>query len=296
MLQLLRFLPRALKERVIRSRMAIDDPELEGLTVQVASTVEEHEQASRLVHAAYVRRGIMQPHTSGVRITPHGLLPSTVVFVALKQDVVIATMSLVLDSVLGLPMDKSFADELAPLREAGKKIAEVGALCIAEHHRGLGVAFLLNKLMWLTASQRLGVRSLAISVHPRAACLYQATLRFVQLGGTKRYPGLDAAAVALHLDLDEAEAVLARDFGAMGLDPRSPYYLYCVRRDAQLEMPSQLLIDQQLAEVRSQTAVRLDSLRPDCLQALDNPQRRLLRGVIPVLRDQLKSRPLLIAQ
>ncbi len=216
----------------------------------------------------------------------------------MKNGATIGTMSLVLDSPIGLPMDKIFGEELAPLRASGRKVAEVGALCVAAHHRGLGVAFLLNKLMWMTATQRLGIRSLAIAVHPKAACLYHATLRFSKLGSTKRYPGLEksALAVALHLDLDQAEAVLARDFGAMGLAPHSPYFLYCVRQDPQLELPSQLLIDRQLAEVRSKSAVRLDSLRPDCLEEIDNPQRRLLRGVIPVLRDQLQSRPLLVAQ
>ena len=298
MLQLLKRLPRSIRERVIRSQLRIDDSELEGLVVKVASTVQEHEHASRLVHAAYVRRGIMEPHASGVRVTTHGLLPSTIVFIAKRHGEVVGTLSLVLDSPLGLPMEQVFAAEIAPLRAAGRKVAEVGALCVAPHERGRGVPLLLNKLMWQVASKRLGINSLAIAVHPDAACLYDATLRFVALGTTKTYPGLTASAlaVALHLDLDSAEDRLACDFGMMGADPRSPYYLYVMREHPQIQLPSDQLLRRQLAEVRSQAAKHLDSLRPDCLQSLDNPGRRLLRGVIPALRDQLKSRPILIAQ
>ena len=294
----LRFLPRGLRDRIILSRLRVDDDEVRGLTVKVATTVDEHEQACRLMHAAYTQHGYIQPHASGVWVTPHGLLPSTFVFVAKRGPEVVGTMSLIVDSELGLPMDKAYAAELAPLRAERRRIAEVGALCVAPGHRRRGIALLLNKIMARCAMERLDVQDLVISVLREAACLYETTLRFVQIGGVKTYPGLSkrARGVALRLDLETADAALARAFGTRPLDNGNPYYLYSVHRHPQIELPSATELGAQLQAVRRIAARRLGGMRPDCFASLDNPQRRAMRTMIPTLREHLHSTPILVAQ
>lgn len=289
--KLLRMLPRALRDRLIVSRLRIDEAELDGLMVKVATTVDEHEQASRLVHTSYLRRGIIHEQSSGVWITAHGLLPSTVVFVAKFGAQVVGTLSLIVDSNVGLPMDKICAKELAPLRGLGRRIAEVGALCIEEHRRGLGIALLLNKIMFRCAHELLGVQDLVIAVHPDAACQYEAVLRFVSLGGVRSYPGLTrtALAVPLRLDLERAEEVLARVFGKLGADPRSPYYIYFIRQDPQIVLPTLQALREGLSAVRARSAERLAALRPDCFEELSTMQRRLLRPVFPSFTSELRS-------
>ena len=288
---LLRKLPRSLRDRLIISRLKIDEDELRGLTFKVATTVDEHEQASRLVHTEYVRRHIIDEQPSGVWITAHGLLPSTVVFVAKKGQHVLGTISLIVDSNVGLPMDKIYADELLPIRALGRRIAEVGALCIEKGHRGNGIVLLLNKLMFRCARDLLGVQDLVIAVHPDAACQYEAALRFVTLGKVRTYPGLtkSALAVPLRLDLELVEDVLASAFGSLGNDPRSPYHIYFVREDAGLELPTADVLHAGLTSVRRISAERLGSLRPACFNELNTPQRRVLRPLFPTFSEELCS-------
>lgn len=80
--KLMRLLPGSVRHALIRRASRPDERELAGLEVRIASSVDEYLEAAKLVHDAYVSRGIMQSHGSGVRMTPFLALPSTIVFVA----------------------------------------------------------------------------------------------------------------------------------------------------------------------------------------------------------------------
>ena len=284
---LLRHLPRFIREPLIRRHLQFDHDVLGELTVKVAETVEEHEQAGRLIHESYVRRGLMPPHASGLWVTPHGLLPTTMVFVARHGEAIVGTMSLVVDSALGLPMDKIFAEELAPLRQAGRLVAEAGALCVAPDYRNKGVALLLNKLMWRCAKERLSVQDLVIAVHPDVQCLYEAVQLFRRVGPVRMYPGLSGKAALLELDLETAEERMAKAFGHRGADATNPHYLYYVAEHPQIQLPDAGAIASMLANVRVRSAEHLSRLKPDCFSPLDNRQRRVLRMILPSLHKRL---------
>src|SRR5262249_42662020 len=81
--------------------------------------------AFRLVHDQYVSRGYMLPDPSGLRVGLHHTLPTTKVFVATLGPRVVGTMTLIEDSVLGLPMDELYRDDLAHFRDQGRRVNEV---------------------------------------------------------------------------------------------------------------------------------------------------------------------------
>jgi hypothetical protein len=277
----LSLLPPALRDRLVRSMVRIDDAALTGIVVNVASSVEEMEGAARLVHDAYVARGLIDPQPAGVRITPHGLLPSTVVFVARVGSRVVGTCSLVLDSPLGLPLERAFGTEVRELRDRGERLAEVEALAVATEHRRVGVSYLLNKLMWRTASL-LEVDRLLVSVHPRTAPLYQASLLFQRMGAERGYPGLKKAAraVLLNLDLRTAPERLRAAFAHLPPDGRNPHFLYVQRHELQLRVPTPLALES-LRPIRLASAAHLTAMCPGVLDGLDHRTLAALAALLP---------------
>jgi hypothetical protein len=239
LLWLVTLLPEPLCHRILLYFMRIRDRELASLEVKLATTPDERLQAAHLLHDMYVRRRILTPHPWGLRLSPHLLQPTTVIFVAKENERVVATMALIVDSPSRLPMDEIYGEELRALRRSGRRLAEVGALCVMPGKRRKGIAFLLNKLMWRCARDLLAVDGLVIAVHPAVRELYRATLLFRTVGEERSYPGLNrcAIAVALHLDLRLSVWNLKRRWGGLGPHPHNPFHLYVERQHPQLRMP-----------------------------------------------------------
>ena len=273
LLWLLSLLPRGLRHEIIRRMNRVDDEALNGIRVKVATTVEEFKAAARLLQSAYVQRGLVASHPSGMRVTPHLLLPATVVFIALRGEEVVGTLSLIPDSPVGLPMDSVYGDSLKKLRAQGRRLAEVGALCVAPGSRHQGIAFLLNKMMWQCAAL-LEVDDLVMAVHPMVEDIYSAMLPSTRMGEERLYPGLNkvALAVALRVDLHLAEQ---RAFARHGHRPfayHNPYYMYWIREDEQVEVPEDPLFAHRTRLTRVQAAKELMEVRPDALTGLSENQ------------------------
>lgn len=137
------------------------------------------------MYEAYVRRGLARPNPSGLRATPHQLLPTTEVLVAVHHGQVIATISLVRDGKLGLPMEIAYPTEVAALRARGLYLAEVSCLADQRLARPAGVAWsggchapaILMRLMSLMAQCALarGVNQLLIAVRPLLSAVYRVS-------------------------------------------------------------------------------------------------------------------------
>ena len=193
-------------------------PEAAKPNVKVADTVEEHEQAFRLLHEVYVEMGYMAPEASGIRVLPHHGLPETLVFLARDERVVLGTATLLFDGAFGLPMDELFREDLAPLRKAGRKLAEVSSLAVDSRFRLLliddeghrrGLFWLLHQAVLYCAHRR-GIDHLCITVNPRHARFYRSLYFFESFGEVKPYDKVRGApAVAMHLDLRSLPEKLA---------------------------------------------------------------------------------------
>lgn len=279
--RLIRALPRAWQRAIVRRKASFDERDLEGVTVRVANSVDDYVAAARLVHDGYVAKGLAQPHASGVRMTPFLALPTTIIFVAHRAGELVGTMSLVGDSALGLPMEKIYGPEVIKARSTGRRLAEVGALCIAPSARGLGVAYLLNKAM-ITYATSLGIEELLIAVHPDAAVVYE-TLCFEAFGPVRQYPSLNRSALAVGLcfRLSAYVELTGRAYGHLPADNANPHYLYCHRADPQIQLP-QADARPQLAMIHRRAAMKLAALRPDIVRELSHSEFQLLqRELLP---------------
>ena len=98
---------------------------------RIARTKEELEQAFSLVYKEYASRGYIPKHyKSKLRLSLYNALPSTATFVAKQGRKVVATVTLIPDSPIGIPMDKIYKKEVDSLRKKGRRVAEVSQLAI----------------------------------------------------------------------------------------------------------------------------------------------------------------------
>ncbi len=175
------------------------------LQVRPAVSREELAEAYHLVYSTYLRRGYIGPNPARVRLSVHNAFPSSVTFVAALRGDIIATVSLIPDTPVGLPMDEIYHDELQERRDAGKTLAEVTMLADRrfELRRSLPMLLRLMKLVFDHATLVLHANDLCITINPRHDSFYRRYLLFQGLGEQKSYPSVrNNPALAQRLDLD----------------------------------------------------------------------------------------------
>jgi len=165
----------------------------------------ELEQAFRLVYLSFLQREYIEESASKLRFSIFNALPETVTFVADLREAIIATVTLVPDTPIGLPMDEIYHDEVQALRDQGRRLAEVTMLADRRHEirRALPVVMQLMKRVFDYATLVLKANDLCITINPRHETYYRRFLLFQPLGGLKTYPSVrNNPALARRLDLD----------------------------------------------------------------------------------------------
>jgi hypothetical protein len=176
-----------------------------GLTrdirVKIASERSEFEQAYELLATNYRARGYEAASDKPYRFTPFHALPGTVTVVALDHERVVATLTLVPDSdVLGLPMESIYGPEVAELRAARLRPAEVISLADTDLsiREFLQVFKALIKLV-VQFDARRGGDCWIITVNPRHSNFYKKAIGFVPMGSKRSYPSVQNHPAEAHL-------------------------------------------------------------------------------------------------
>ena len=105
-----------------------DHPLFKATDYRVARSRRELEKAYALVYQEYLKRDYINEVESGWRISLHNAMPETTTFVGIMEEEVLATVSIIPDSPLGLPMDCIYREELNQFRAQKKKICEISML------------------------------------------------------------------------------------------------------------------------------------------------------------------------
>ena len=193
-------------------------PELAGLSFKIADTTDEIERAFRLVHDVYVGIGLIDPRPSGLHVIPHHLHPGSRIFVVLLHGEVISTLTLIPDGLMGLPQDELYAEELRPLREAGRRLAEVGCLAMHPKWQKHDLILFLYRIMHYYAYHST-IDDLCIVANPRHGRFYQRVLLFEQYGEQKPFSKVNGApAVGYRLDLRGMERRYKEFYSDKGFD------------------------------------------------------------------------------
>lgn len=161
-----------------------------GIDFAIATTTAEREAAFRLAYDVYLKVNMCGPNRFGMRITPYHLLPTTEVFTAALDGELVATLTLVRDGELGLPMESIFDDKVVPRRNEGLRLAEVCALasCCEDTRRRFSIYFELCRLMIQFVKHK-QVDQVLAPVRSRHAMFYRRYMAFEPIGEPQNYPG-----------------------------------------------------------------------------------------------------------
>jgi len=172
-------------------------------TYKIANTLWEYKAALGLLHDAFVRAGLMQPNEHRLRVTPWHVLDTTRVFVALKDNQAVYTISVFHDCPKGLPMEDIYGREVWTFRQLRRKIAEAG--CIAGDQVSFEALMGLCRFVFLYG-QHHGLDHYLITVHPKHARFYERVWGFLQFAPVRMYPQVENhPAVALELDFTQID-------------------------------------------------------------------------------------------
>ena len=175
----------------------LQDPDLPC----VATAAHDLQKAWRLVNECYISKGYSST-PGALWYDRHFLEPRSTCFIT--HGARPATMTVIFDSLLGLPADQVFSPELDALRREGRRLCEFTALAHANPHQDLDIqsVYELFRHAWLTAAHLEKASDIIISVNPRHVPFYRRCLLFERLSPVRSFDKVGGApAVLMRLDL-----------------------------------------------------------------------------------------------
>lgn len=186
----------------------LDHPlDIQVFHIRMANSAGRREAASLLIRKMYGWRGYaFEPNRHQE--------PNKITLCAETGGVLVATMSLCLDSAALLPADDNFGDQLDLLRAQGRRLCEPSRLAI---DRGVSkrVFASLIHISYVYARIIHGFTDYVIEVNPRHVMFYQRMLGFHDFGGERECTRVGAPAVLLRLPLEHMGARIAAWGGRM---------------------------------------------------------------------------------
>jgi GNAT superfamily N-acetyltransferase len=265
------------------------------LELKIAETQSELEACFALLHDAYVASGFMQPHPSGLRVTPYHALPTTTTLCAKFDGRVAGTLSIVREGVFGFPMQSAF--DLGAVRAREGRIAEISALAVHPDFRRTGgsILFPLMKFMYEYCTQYFDTRHLVIAVNPNRIELYEALLMFERLPSSvvDRYDFAGGApAIGATLDLQAAPQRFLGVYGRKA-ERRNLHRYFVETRLAHIRHPGRGYYTSNDPVMTPALLDHFFNRRTDVLAQLDERRLALLHSVYPgdAWRRVLPPRP-----
>jgi hypothetical protein len=166
------------------------------MLLKVASSLDEVVEGWRLVYHQYVASALIEMNPFSVFTFPEYVSRNAAIILGKEENCNVCSVSGVLDSDTGLPLDSYFANEIGDLRKDNKKLIEIGLLASVKKYTHFNYMVSL-----LSAIAKFGIFSgyhdYVIGVHPRRKDFFKEVFGFTQIGETKVYHRLRKAEVAL---------------------------------------------------------------------------------------------------
>lgn len=183
-------------------RDTIANPELEDVIVnqdsygiRLTDTTKGRNSASMLISKMYAWRGYTGTHQFSDD-------PNRITLTATDKGDVVGTLTLGIDSPIGLMADQIFKEELDARRARGAKLCEFTKLAFDPTVRSKTSLANLFHLAVIYARDIHGCTDIVIEVNPRHRRFYEHMLGFKREGEVKENPRVNAPAYLLRIELD----------------------------------------------------------------------------------------------
>ncbi|HEX8787790.1 MAG TPA: GNAT family N-acetyltransferase [Telluria sp.] len=160
--------------------------------IRAADVDERRNSASMLISKMYTWRGYSGNHQVGND-------PNRITLTASDKGEVIGTLSLGLDSQVGLLADEVFKDHIDPYRAKGK-VCEIVKLAIDPAVKSKAVLASLFHVAFIYARDLNACSEIFIEVNPRHRRFYESMLGFEVECASRHNPRVDAPAVLLRVN------------------------------------------------------------------------------------------------
>jgi hypothetical protein len=167
-----------------------------NIKYKVATTLAEVTAAWNIVYRQYLNSFLIDPNPFSVFTFPEYVSNDSVIILGQQENKAICSLSGVIDSENGLPLDRQYKNELDQLRKGGNKLIELGLLAdIRETNNLKSIVELMS------AVAKFGVFSkhldFVIGVNPRRVEFFKRIFGCEVIGDLKNYENLKVAPVVL---------------------------------------------------------------------------------------------------
>lgn len=163
--------------------------------IRLTDTAEGRNSASMLINKMYAWRGYAGTHQFNDD-------PNRITLTAVDKGEVVGTLTIGIDSPIGLSADQSFKEEIDSYRELGAKLCEFTKLAFDSEVRSKTALGNLIHLAVIYARDIHHCTHIFIEVNPRHRRFYERMLGFKQQGELKINPRVNAPAYLLRCSLD----------------------------------------------------------------------------------------------
>ena len=195
--------------------------------IRMIDTVEGRSKASLLINKMYSWRGYAGTH----KLSDD---PNRITLTASDKGEVVGTLTLGLDSPIGIMADEIFKEEVDAVRMIpGARVCEITKLAFDNGGSKTQMASLFH-LSVIYARDLHHCTHLFIEINPRHRRFYEAMLGFKRLGELKTNPRVDAPAYLLVVELDYVSQQIEKYGGQgaeMAMTARSFYPMFYSPRE-----------------------------------------------------------------
>lgn len=186
--------------------------------IRVADTEEGRNHASMLINKMYAWRGYAGSH----RVDDN---PNRITLSASDKGAVIGTVTLGIDSPIGILADEVFKDQIDMFRNRGAKVCEISKLAFDPTVRSKMALGSLFHILYIYAHHLYQCTDAFIEINPRHRRYYEHMLGFKTLTDVRTNPRVDAPAYLLWLSLEHMGNEIER-LGGSSENPGNERSLY----------------------------------------------------------------------
>jgi hypothetical protein len=190
--------------------------------IRLTDTAEGRNSASMLINKMYAWRGYTGTH----QLTDD---PNRITLTATAKGEVVGTLTIGIDSPIGLMADEIFREELDAHRNRGARLCEFTKFAFDPSVRSKNSLANLFHLAVIYARDIHDCTDIMIEVNPRHRRFYERMLGFEQQGEMKINARVNAPAYLLHITLDYVTEQIQKfggTFDADGMTSERSFYPY----------------------------------------------------------------------